>query len=332
MSANEPRWDKNAREIQAEAARWIEIREAELCETEGWSPARQAELDTWLAESSAHLVAFLRAEAVWQRADRLRALSPPGPMRVSTPGNTSSRSTTLRVAAAVIVLCLAGAGSFALLQVPREKTYSTAIGARQTLTLSDGSTIELNTNTSVRVAYEKGRRNIWLDRGEAFFDVKHDTARPFIVTMGDRRVIDLGTKFNIRREAARIEVALLEGKARFDSVRNAKASQQTILTPGDIITATDKTVSLKRKANEEMAGQLGWRTGMLVFEQATLAEVAREYNRYNRTQLIIADPATARLTISGTLPANDPGAFTRLATKFFNLTVKTREGELVVTR
>lgn len=331
MSANELHRDKNAREIQAEAARWIEVREAAAGEAEGWSPTRQAELDAWLAESDAHLVAFLRAEAVWQRADRLRALSPPGPMRAPTQAS-AGKPTFLRVAAAAIVLCLAGTGSFVLLQLPKEKTYSTAIGARQTLTLSDGSTIELNTNTAVRVAYEKGRRNVWLDRGEAFFDVKHDTARPFIVTMGERRVVDLGTKFNIRREDARIQVALLEGKARFDAARNAKASQQTILTPGDVITATGQTVSLKRKAADEMDSQLGWRTGMLVFEQATLAEVAREYNRYNRTQLIIADPATARLTISGTLPANDPGAFTRLATKFFNLTVKAREGELVVTR
>jgi len=327
MSADDLRRVRNAREIQAEAASWIEVRDCE-----DWSCARQAELEAWLAQSPAHLVAFLRAEAVWQRADRLRALSPPGPMMVPPSGSASSKPTYLRVAAALVVMCFAGAASLALLQAPKDKTYSTAIGARQTLTLSDGSKIELNTNTSLRVAYKKGSRNIWLDRGEAFFDVKHDEARPFVVTMGNRRVIDLGTKFNIRRDDARIQVALLEGKARFDSAQNAKPSQQTILTPGDVITATGQAVSLKRKAAAELAGQLGWRTGMLVFEQATLADVAREYNRYNRTQLVIADPAAARLTISGTLPANDPGAFTRLATKFFNLTVKPREGEIVITR
>ena len=71
---------------------------------------------------------------------------------------------------------------------------------------------------------------------------------------------------------------------------------------------------------------------MLVFDHATLVEVASEYNRYNRTKLVIAGAEAQRLTISGTLPATDLGAFTRLATKFFNLQVEQHEGEIVVSR
>jgi transmembrane sensor len=327
-SPNEkPRWDKNSREIQARAAAWIEERESE-----DWSGARQVEFDAWIADSPAHLVAFLRAETVWKHADRLRALSGSGPMRPNATGTSTRKATFLKIAAAFAVVSLAGAGAFALLQGPKAQIYSTTIGGRETLTLDDGSQIELNTNTTVRVAYEGNQRNVWLDKGEAYFNVVHNAARPFTVTLGDRRVTDLGTKFFIRRDNDRIRVALVEGKARFDATPDPAPSQQTVLTPGDIVTATAEKVSLAREQPNSLSNQLGWRRGMLVFDHATLAQVASEYNRYNRTKLVIASAQAQNLTISGTLPATDLGAFTRLATKFFNLRVEQREGEIVVSR
>ena len=327
-SPNEvPRWDKNSRENQARAAAWIEERESD-----DWSNARQAELDAWIAESPAHLVAFLRAETVWKHADRLRALSNPGPMKPETDGSSTRKATVFKIAAAFAFVSLAGVGAVALFQGPKAQTYSTTIGGRETLTLDDGSQIELNTDTTVRVAYDGGNRNVWLDKGEAYFNVVHDAARPFVVTLGSRRVTDLGTKFFIRRDQDRIQVALVEGKARFDTALEPAQSQQTVLTPGDIVTATAESISLKREPSRNLSNQLGWRRGMLVFDHATLAEVATEYNRYNRTKLVVAGAEAQRLTISGTLPATDLGAFTRLATKFFNLHVEQREGEIVVSR
>jgi len=323
----EPRWDKNSREIQARAAAWIEERESE-----DWSDVRQPEFDAWIAESPTHLVAFLRAETVWKHADRLRALSSAGPMRPNAAGTSTRKATFLKIAAAFAIVSLAGTGAFTLLQSPKGQTYSTTIGGRETLTLDDGSQIELNTNTSVRVAYEGGHRNVWLDKGEAYFNVVHNPARPFVVTLGNRRVTDLGTKFFVRRDQDRIQVALVEGKARFDAALEPAPSQQTVLTPGDIVTATVESVSLKREPSRNLSNQLGWRRGMLVFDHATLADVANEYNRYNRTKLVVAGAEAQRLTISGTLPATDLGAFTRLATKFFNLHVERHEKEIVVSR
>jgi transmembrane sensor len=323
----EPRWDKNARGIQARAAAWIEERESDE-----WSNARQVELDAWIAESPAHLVAVLRAETVWKHADRLRALSNPDPMKPRTAGPSTRKIPFLRIAAALTVASLVGGGAFAHLQAPKTQTYSTTVGGRETLTLDDGSLIELNTNTTVRVAYEGGHRNVWLDKGEAYFNVVHDAARPFTVTLGDRRIIDLGTKFFIRRDGDRVRVALVEGKARFDAVLNPAPSQQTVLAPGDVITANADSVSLKREPSQSLSNQLGWRRGMLVFDHATLAEVADEYNRYNRVKLVVLGAETKRLTISGSLPATDLGAFARLATKFFNLRVKQHRDEIVVSR
>lgn len=243
-----PRWDKNSREIQACAAIWIEERES----TE-WSDARQAEFDAWITASPAHLVAFLRAETVWKHADRLRALSNPGPMKANAAGPSIRKPTFLKIAAAFTLVSLASGGVVALLRAPQAQTYSTTIGGHETLTLDDGSQIELNTNTTVRVAYEDGARNVWLDKGEAYFNVAHNGARPFIVTLGSHRVTDLGTKFFIRRDKDRVQVALVEGKARFDATLDPAPAQQTILTPGDVVTATVGTVSLEREPKQDLS-------------------------------------------------------------------------------
>jgi transmembrane sensor len=321
------RWDKNSREIQACAAVWIEERESD-----GWSDARQKEFDAWIAASPAHLVALLRAETVWKHADRLRALSGSGPMKPDRVGASKRGATFLKIAAAFAVVSLVGAGAVAFFQGPKTQTYSTTIGGRETLTLDDGSQIELNTNTTVRVAYEGGHRNVWLDKGEAYFNVVHDAVRPFTVTLGNRRITDLGTKFVFRRDGEHVQVALIEGKARFDAALDPTRAQQTVLTPGDTVTANASSVSIQRKTSRGLANELGWRRGMLVFDHATLAEVANEYNRYNRTKLVIADAQARQMTISGTLPATDLAAFARLATKFFNLRLEQREGEIVVSR
>jgi transmembrane sensor len=125
---------------------------------------------------------------------------------------------------------------------------------------------------------------------------------------------------------------LLKGKARFEGVLGSPQSRPMTLTPGDVVTATATSVSLTEKATQDLTNQLGWRRGMLVFDRTALADVANEYNRYNRKKIVIADAATARFTISGTLPTNDIGAFARVARKFFNLRVEQLGNEVVVSR
>lgn len=323
----ETRWDKNSAEIKAAAAVWVERRANSV-----WSEADQRELDSWIAASPAHLVAYLRADDIWKRADRLRALNRPLLMKVNAKEKSFGKSTMLKIAAVFVVTALAGVGAAFYFASPKQQTYSTTIGGRETLMLSDGSRVELNTDSSLRVGSSDGERTVWLDRGEAYFEITHNPARAFIVMIGDRRVTDLGTKFDIRRDPDRTEVALLEGKARFDDAMNSVQPRQTLLAPGDVVIATANAISLTQEPLHELQNRLAWRSGMLVFEHATLAEVANQYNRYNREKLTIADAATAQLTISGTLPATDIGAFTRMATKLFNLRVDQHEGEVVVSR
>ena len=211
----------------------------------------------------------------------------------------------------------------------RGQTYSTTVGGRETLALADGSRIELNTDTVMRVAMTHERRSVWLDSGEAYFQVKHDVQRPFVVMVGDRRIIDLGTKFVIRRDESRMKVAVLEGSVELDAVGAQADRVPKLLKSGDVAVATGNTVSISRKTQRTLANELGWQRGVLVFDNATLAEAAAEFNRYNREKIVIADPSAAQIMIGATLPQNDVQAFVRVAQKIFGLRVE-RQGDNIV--
>ncbi|HSZ74173.1 MAG TPA: FecR domain-containing protein [Rhizomicrobium sp.] len=309
----------NAAEIRTCAAAWLERRDGD-----DWIEADQAELDTWLAQSLDHRVEYWRLEAAWKRADRLGALR--------SANGEKARSSFVRkagiaiVAALVLVGVISVAASIYLAQ-PTEKTYATAIGGHQAITLADGTHIELNTDT---VLHARGR-TIALERGEAFFEVKHDAAHPFTVTASGHRVTDLGTKFLVRDEGGHLEVALMEGRARFESTDAGMQPHSAVLSPGDDVVATANSMSVMRKSTHELAGELGWRQGVLVFDHTTLAAAATEFNRYNSSKLVIAD-AAARLTVVGTFRSNDIAAFADATQALFGLHIVHRGDETVITR
>ncbi len=309
--------------IRLAAAEWHDRRERD-----DWSKEDEAALQAWLGESPAHRIAFLRVDAAWKRADRLTALKSGGRMRRFV-NLAQFWPAAIRLAAAAVVATAIG---FAAVPYFKEKSnvqsYSTTVGGRETLALADGTQIELNTDTAVRVDISPERRLVWLDRGEAFFQVTHDANRPFVVTVGDRRITDIGTKFVIRRDESRMKVAVIEGEVELASI-SAQSGAPKLLKRGDVAVATGNTVAISRKTQRTLANELGWQRGVIVFDNVTLAEAASEFNRYNREKIVIADPAIAQITIGATLPANDVPAFARVAQKIFGLHVE-RQGQTIV--
>jgi transmembrane sensor len=310
----------NAATIKDIAADWLERRIAE-----DWSAVDQASLDAWLEESTAHRIAYLRLEAVWTRTYQF------APLRRQRPPQPQSRFRTGfgRLAAGLIVLAILGGGLSFLARSPEEKGFTTGLGERETITLADGSKIELNTDSALRLAADDPRK-VWLDRGEAFFQVRHDAKHPFVVTAGDHRVTDLGTKFSVRRDSEQMRVAVVEGKVSVASV--VGRTQPVLLKAGDVGLATGQAVSLSKKAIVELEDENAWQKGLFVFHHTTLADAADQYNRYNRAKIVIADAEAAKLTINGALPTNDVDAFVRLTQKFFDLRVERRQGKIVLAR
>jgi len=266
----------------------------------------------------------LRLEHVWQRSQRLNALGlePAEPRKQSWP-------LMMKIAAAFAVVSVIGAAAV-YMSVPRDRLYSTPVGAHEAVTFADGSRIELNTNTEIRARMTTDQRIVWLDRGEAYFQVKHDALHPFVVMVGNRRVTDIGTKFVIRRDAGEVRVAVTQGRVTFDAPGVDR--QVALLTPGDVATLRAGAVSVTHPPRQQISDSLGWRQGMLVFRHTTLADAAAEFNRYNRVKLVIATSEVAGLTVVGTFRATNVEAFADAAQTVFGVHVEDHGDEIVISR
>lgn len=317
----------SAPEVDAQAMDFILQRHLDT-----WTENDQAEFDKWFSQSIAHKAAYWRLNSVWSRADRLSALRPLVPQRREAE-STRRKGLFPKVAAALVVLAGAAGAAGYLMPASNVAVYETAVGGHKNLTLADGTRIELNTNTVLRADVNEKRRTVELVRGEALFHVKHDAAHPFVVIASQHRIIDLGTSFVVRESKDRVEVALLEGRARLESTdTQSPVKRVAILTPGDEAVATPERIFVRRKPTSEIHDELGWRRGILVFRSSTLAEVAAEYNRYNTQKIVITDDVAATRTMSATLPANDLGTFARIARNFLGLHVRETKDEIVISQ
>jgi transmembrane sensor len=307
--------------VRVEAADWILKQRFQ----ENWTEQDQRELDAWLAQSTANLLNYLRLEAAWKQTDRLAALR--GSMRAEP---ASARWPFLtQIAAAFVLVAVAGAIGMHYFQRPQQKIFSTPVGGRERVVLADGSFIELNTDTVLRLTADGSSRIVYLDRGEAYFKIHHNAARPFAVIAGDHRVTDLGTAFSVRREPREVAVALVEGRARFDAQKNPATLE---LTPGDEVIATRAGISRTEKPLAELIKALSWRRGVLVFYGATLADAAAEFNRYSITKLVIADPEVAQLKINGTFQTNNVQAFADATRVVLKLKLESRNAEILISK
>lgn len=333
-------------EIEARAAEWLARKDGS-----DWTPAREAELGAWLSESTANRVAYLRLEAAWVRADRLIALRAP---KIAPRNEVGARGgfrlpwrwqmpsvglPSFGVAAALVGVLAAGItltaglgtrGGIGSALLAGTSYYSTDIGEQETVPLGDGSKVELNTNTRLRVAVSKEQRTVWLDHGEAYFEVAHDPSRPFVVFASGHRVTVVGTKFSVRRRDSEIQVRVKEGKVLLDVPGAAQPSPPAVVIGGDIaITKASETLIAERSA-DEVERQLSWRQGVLAFDSWTLAEAAREFNRYNRKKLIVADSSAASIRLGGSFEADNVEAFARLLEQGFGLHVQIDKEQIVI--
>jgi transmembrane sensor len=315
----------NAADIEARAVAWVNRRHFW-----DWTEENQVELDAWLAESLAHRVSYWRMNSGFDGIGKLTALRRPTPEKAAVRRDRNFLRTLLTGGAAATVFVI-GTSLFFLTQ--GKLTYSTPVGGHKIVALSDGSQVELNTDTILRMKVSaSGERMVWLDKGEAYFQIKHDATHPFVVSVAGHRVTDLGTKFLIRDGVDRLEVMLTEGRARFESTNANTQRHSALLTPGDVAVATASSMSVIKRPVLELTNELEWRHGVLVFKHTTLADAAAELNRYNEQKIVVVDPAVARLTIDGTFPANGVPLFVRSAQEVFELHVENRGSETVISR
>jgi transmembrane sensor len=312
--------------IEATAATWLAHRDSGH-----WTRDDERALQAWLDQDSAHRVAWLRLDAAWQCAEQMKALtrreasSMPAATTMRMAVHPSRRFATRWAAAAMVTIAMMLGVISMITQVPTsdEEWYSTPVGGLEAVTLADGSRLTLNTRTRARAVINDRERKVWLEEGEAFFEVQHDPARPFVVTAGGDRITVLGTKFSVRHEVGRTQVTVLEGRVRLDQARPGVSSREikpesTLVTNNDSAVLQSGGVLVIAKTTAQVQHVLSWRQGRLVFDQKPLGEIAAEFNRYNRKQLIVEGDAAA-VRLGGSFDAHNVEAFARLVHEGFGL-------------
>lgn len=269
------------------------------------SVEERSRFDVWRAERPEHQYEFDVLQGLWSATDlvpkaRLQALC-------DRPVARAKRRPVLRFAVAASVLAVAlGLGLFSGLDHPATYTaeFSTKLGERRQVALPDGSLMDLNSRSVVAVHYEKGRRGIELKQGEAMFSVEHDTSRPFVVEAGAGQVTVTGTRFDVRRDDDQTRVIVEAGTVNVQG-RSPDAIVTLTAGRGTQIDGHGQVAAAYAVNPEELTA---WRTGKLVFNNATLGEVVWEVSRYREQPLRVSTPAVSNLRLTSVFKSADTDA------------------------
>lgn len=191
--------------------------------------------------------------------------------------------------------------------------FTTSVGERSTIPLTDGSVVTLDTDSAAMVDYSNRERAIKLVRGQALFAVAKGDKRPFIVNAGSRKIIATGTEFDVRLAGAMMEVTLVEGHVVVDRAitspgASLAADDRIELEPGErLIANPDRSVSV---TTGDIARTTSWATGKLIFSGTRLGDAVAEINRYAMTHIHLSDDKMAELRVNGVFrTTGQPGDF-----------------------
>ena len=208
------------------------------------------------------------------------------------------------------------------LAVPESVTalhFVTGHGEQQTQRLADNSVLHLNTDTDVTVRYSRSARLVTLTAGETAFEVTHEAGRPFRVLAGTAEVVDLGTRFDVRRDDGSTVVTVAEGRvavapspapgAQRGAGNSSGPARPVELAAGQQLTVVSGAAWPATPVAVDATRAMAWLHRQIVFEGQPLAQVVAEFNRYAPKPIEIATPALRDLEISGVFSVDDSEAF-----------------------
>ncbi|MGE8407952.1 MAG: FecR family protein [Pseudomonas sp.] len=257
----------------------------------------QADFAAWLALGPAQRQAWDEVSAL------LGALREPA-RQVREAQRARWRRPRLRVwASAAAVLLAVGLLSLYSPWPDRWRAdYATATGESRNLTLADGSQLQLNTDSAVQIDLRPNERRVTLLRGEAWFEVSADAARPFVIRSGEGWVKVVGTRFSVARQGAQTRVRVAQGKVQV----SADGEQTVLLEPGRAVDYQGGRLGAVR--DFDAAAEFAWRQRQLVFRQQSLAEVVDELNRYWPGEVLVFGDALRQRKVSGVFEIDKPEA------------------------
>jgi len=280
-------------------------------------------LDAWLAENPSHrarLSEYCQFSADLEQ--HLPELVATGAVQMPTTRQPSSRRWAIKL---MIGSSLAAAAAVAFLFFPSHvATQSTSVmsplAQRQTITLADGSRVELNAHTSLQIEIDQKNRHVRLADGEAFFSVAKDTARPFIVETPSGAVRVTGTVFNVRADTeASLEVTVVEGSVQVRAGTDATRAP-VMLHPNEQLSAKGSAVEVAVLSAGDLNNALAWREGQIVFAGTPLREALARFARYHGRGITV-DADAAQIPIGGRFGLDDLSGFFNVLENGFPLQV-----------
>lgn len=335
-------------QVSEEAAEWLlHLQSGDL------SAEQRARFVDWLRESPLHVNEMLRVgqmQVMLREFDGWNEVAPLAAQPASTvialrsdrerpqAGSAPRRSrwqlpAALAAAVAIVAVAVWSTGVFAWERV------QTRLAERRELTLADGSVVQLAPDSSLRIRLEPRLRRIVLSRGEAFFRVARDARRPFVVETGYASVRATGTAFAVERRGEAAVVTVTEGSVSVRRTRpalNPYADAIPAGTPAYAVAAGEQLVAPRAGAFTaahvvDTTRELAWTVGHLIFDHDRVQDAADRFNRYNRTQIRIADEAIGSLRVSGVFDTSDPQSFVSFMESVFAVRAeRTADGQIVV--
>jgi transmembrane sensor len=340
--------NKRIERISEEAAEWF-LR----LQVDDLSRPEREQFVEWLREAPAHVAEMLRIAQVhgalrqfqgWEHlptsggTEDSNVVAIPArrvdPVEDSGERRRSSRNirwTALAASIGIVFVAIAF-----LLPSIRGQVILTERGERREVVLDDGSIVQVDPQTHLRVKFDQKTRRIFLENGRALFHVAKNANRPFLVQTDSTMVRAVGTAFGVQREANGVVVTVAEGRVAVvdrrsqeprsgsapsidtDAAREKLRQQgsedkhgpvsEVFLTAGEqvIVHGSGDAIPVRKV---DAARELAWAEGQLIFENQNVQHVVDEFNRYNRVQIHVTDPALADRQISGVFSASDPESF-----------------------
>lgn len=311
--------------IENEAAYWY----ARLNSGDA-SDADWEKFDAWRAADKAHTVAYAEISLIWEDVGELEGAAS---TKIASPVQSKSQLEQILSnayssieaafrnpfgkfaafsgsAAALLAIMWLGAlygGAF-------DRRYETAIGAKQTIAANDGSQIELNTNSRLRMAFRMRSRRIILEKGQAYFDVATHENRPFIVSANNTSVTVAGTRFDVDiSKQDKISVSVAEGLVKIalnahDKKRRTTSNAPEVAVGGGKRFEGNISDNSHELRDADIENLLAWRKNQLIFHNASFSDAIAELSRYTPIRLSVRDQALADKTFSGVIQLGDPAA------------------------
>jgi transmembrane sensor len=262
--------------------------------TSGETTAEELEaFRRWRDESPAHAAALAEARRLWLALGAASEAARPRRSAWSKIG----RPTRIGALAASIAACAVVAGHF--IDVWRHD-YVTGPGETRAVALSDGTHVLMSGRSALDVSFKDGVRRVTLVRGEAYFEVVHDAARPFAVVAGDGEVRDIGTAFSVRRQGEGAAVVVARGSVEVN--RASSGSAPAMLTQDQAVSYAGAGPAMVHAANA--AQELSWVRGRLILENRSLSDSVGEINRYYGGHVVLLNGDVGARRINAVIDLN----------------------------